>query len=423
MPIASIVGSASGKSDSQAAPRLPRHALTYGSLILGVIFVSAQIAPPHMPEASAAGLHQDASGLLPALPAASGVQTEPAPSKAVFEITLPYPANGDLTGLLVRSGAVQEEAKRAAGLVQNRFDGHVDEGSDVKLALGPAREGQGHSIEQLTILSDLGRTVIARQGDTLQLADGDAKIDRLDIAIGSAGVHHSLLGAGLDARLALEAASLLDKRAKVPRRITVVVGERPDRFEGNGTPQLLYISAANGHSAVRLLRWPGVHGGWIDADKEASEKDFAKPVEGRISSRFGTRFHPILRFLRRHEGVDYAARWGEPVRAAADGRVAAAAWQGGYGRQVRINHGNDVTTSYSHLSDIAVAPGTRVRRGQVIGYVGASGLATGPHLHFEVARQGKRVDPLRAGLAGSTTVADRAAVAARLAQLRIDSGG
>lgn len=417
------MGSASDKNDSRAAPRLPRRALTYGSLMLGMIFVGAQIAPPRMPEASAAGLHKDASGLLPTLPSAAGVQTEPSPSNAVFEITLPYPADGDLAGLLVRSGALQEEAERAAQLVQGRFDGHVHEGSDVKLALGPAREGQNRSIEQLTILSDLGRTVIARQGDTLHLADGDAEIDRLDIAIGSAGVHHSLLGAGLDARLALEAASLLDKRAKVPHRITVVVGERPDRFEANGTPQLLYISAANGRSALRLLRWPGAHGGWIDADKDASEKDFAKPVEGRISSRFGARFHPILRFPRPHEGVDYAARLGEPVRAAADGKVAAAAWQGGYGRQVRIDHGSDVTTSYSHLSDMAVAPGTWVRRGQVIGYVGASGLATGPHLHFEVARQGKRVDPLRAGLAGSTTAADRAAVAARLAQLKIDSGG
>lgn len=415
------MGSASGNCDSHAGPRLPRRTLTYGGLLLGLVFVGAQIAPPTMPQAAAAGLHKDAAGLLPALPAQAAVEAQPAPVNAVFEITVPYPADGDLAGLLVRSGAARDEAERAARLVQERFDGHVEAGSDVKLALGQARGRDGRSIERLTILADLGRTVIARRGDSLGLVEGQAEVDRLDIAIGKAGLYPSLLGAGLDPRLALEAASLLERRRASPRMVTIVIGERPDRFEARGTPQLLYVAAAGGRPAVRLLRWPAAPDGWIDADRPAAGATMVEPVDSPISSRFGMRVHPILRFLRPHRGVDFAAGWGTPVRAAADGQVVTAGWRGGYGRQVRLDHGQALATSYSHLSAMVVAPGSRVTRGQVIGYVGASGLATGPHLHFEMTRAGRHVDPLGARLA-QAGAADRSTVAARLAQLRIGGG-
>src|SRR4029450_10350924 len=108
-----------------------------------------------------------------------------------------------------------------------------------------------------------------------------------------------------------------------------------------------------------------------------------------------------------------------PVRAVADGGFTDAGWHGGYGRQVRLDHGHAMGTSYSHLSVMTVMPGSWVRRGQVIGYVGASGLATGPHLHFEVTRLGQRIDPLSARLIDGNGAADRSAVAARLAQLNI----
>jgi murein DD-endopeptidase MepM/ murein hydrolase activator NlpD len=123
--------------------------------------------------------------------------------------------------------------------------------------------------------------------------------------------------------------------------------------------------------------------------------------------------------LRPHQGVDFAASWGTPVRAAADGRVVAAEWRGGYGRQVKVNHAGRLATSYSHLSEMVAKPGTWVRRGQIIGYVGASGLATGPHLHFEVMRSGQRIDPLTVRLVDWGNDADRSAVVARLAQLKI----
>lgn len=95
-----------------------------------------------------------------------------------------------------------------------------------------------------------------------------------------------------------------------------------------------------------------------------------------------------------HNGVDFAAGTGTPVRAAADGTVVAAGARGGYGNVVVVDHDNSLATLSAHLSSLAVADGARVARGQVIGYAGATGLATGPHLHFEVRVAGNPVDPL-----------------------------
>ena len=122
------------------------------------------------------------------------------------------------------------------------------------------------------------------------------------------------------------------------------------------------------------------------------------PVRGRITSQFGSRAHPILRLFRFHRGVDIAAPSGTPILAAADGRVIADGWNGGHGQQVRILHHNGLETSYSHMSAIAAHAGTSVRKGQVIGFVGSSGLSTGPHLHFEVRRGGQPIDPMAANL-------------------------
>lgn len=105
------------------------------------------------------------------------------------------------------------------------------------------------------------------------------------------------------------------------------------------------------------------------------------------------RLHPILNRILPHTGIDYAAPAGEPVRATADGIVGFAAARGGYGNLVEVQHPNGYATRYAHLSRIAVRAGTPVRQGDVVGYVGATGLATGPHLHYEVRRKGQPVDP------------------------------
>jgi murein DD-endopeptidase MepM/ murein hydrolase activator NlpD len=108
------------------------------------------------------------------------------------------------------------------------------------------------------------------------------------------------------------------------------------------------------------------------------------PIEGRVTSSFGEREDPFNGEGAFHAGVDIAAAYGSPVRAAADGDVTGTRMGNGYGREVTIDHGHDVLTVYGHLSSMIVVPGQRVTRGQVIGYVGQSGRSTGPHLHYEV---------------------------------------
>jgi murein DD-endopeptidase MepM/ murein hydrolase activator NlpD len=128
-----------------------------------------------------------------------------------------------------------------------------------------------------------------------------------------------------------------------------------------------------------------------------------KPIVGEIdlTSSFGVRSDPFGRGPAMHSGLDFRSSHGDPVRATANGRVVTAGWNGGYGKMVEIDHGNDITTRYGHLSEIDVKVGQTVRVGQTIGRVGSTGRSTGPHLHYETRIDGDAVDPqkfLRAGL-------------------------
>jgi murein DD-endopeptidase MepM/ murein hydrolase activator NlpD len=131
------------------------------------------------------------------------------------------------------------------------------------------------------------------------------------------------------------------------------------------------------------------------------------PVEfSRISSGFGARFHPIFKNWRAHTGVDFAAPKGTRVLSAAEGTVIFAGWRNGYGNAVEIKHGGSITTLYGHLSGFAssIRSGSRVRQGDVVGYVGATGWATGPHLHYEFKIGGMHQDPMRVALPKATPV-------------------
>ncbi|MEP3422424.1 MAG: M23 family metallopeptidase [Erythrobacter sp.] len=119
------------------------------------------------------------------------------------------------------------------------------------------------------------------------------------------------------------------------------------------------------------------------------------PLEGaRLSSGYGMRNHPVLRQRRRHNGVDLAAPTGTPVYATADGLVGRADWFSSYGLYISIDHGAELETRYAHLSRLAVAAGERVKKGDLIGYVGSTGRSTGPHLHYEVRVDGVAVNPI-----------------------------
>lgn len=113
----------------------------------------------------------------------------------------------------------------------------------------------------------------------------------------------------------------------------------------------------------------------------------------RTSSNYGMRTHPVLGGLRGHKGIDMAAPTGTPIYATADGLVSKAEWFSSYGNFIAIGHGGELETRYGHLSRIAVSAGQRVRKGDVIGYVGSTGRSTGPHLHYEVRVAGLAVDP------------------------------
>jgi murein DD-endopeptidase MepM/ murein hydrolase activator NlpD len=147
---------------------------------------------------------------------------------------------------------------------------------------------------------------------------------------------------------------------------------------------------------VELMKWTDGHEIiWVNADGVGGDgsQSMEMPVNGRLTSGFGSRFHPILGYRRFHAGLDLAAAAGTPIVAAADGKVVSAGWAGGYGRAVMIVHASGIETKYGHMSRIAAYAGETVHRGDVIGYVGSSGLSTGPHLHFEVLKNGRPVNP------------------------------
>ncbi|MGH7292936.1 MAG: M23 family metallopeptidase, partial [Myxococcota bacterium] len=119
----------------------------------------------------------------------------------------------------------------------------------------------------------------------------------------------------------------------------------------------------------------------------------ARPVPGPITSGYGNRYHPVLHYNRMHTGADMRASSGTPIRACRGGVVVIAGSQGGYGNAVVIDHGGGMGTLYGHQSRLAVSEGQTVVAGQIIGYVGSTGMSTGPHLHFEVRLSGNPVDP------------------------------
>jgi murein DD-endopeptidase MepM/ murein hydrolase activator NlpD len=171
--------------------------------------------------------------------------------------------------------------------------------------------------------------------------------------------------------------------------------------EDNATPELLYAALTVGGEPRRVYRYQGDDGAVDFFDEQGrSLKRFLvrKPIaEGLLRSGFGYRRHPILGYSKMHTGVDWANRIGTPIVSAGNGTVLKAEWDSGYGRRIEVQHTNGYVTAYSHLSRFGggISPGARVRQGQVIGYLGNTGLSTGPHLHYEVIVNGHFVDPMK----------------------------
>ena len=136
---------------------------------------------------------------------------------------------------------------------------------------------------------------------------------------------------------------------------------------------------------------------YFDETGQSAQKSLLRtPTDAaRISSGFGRRKHPVLGYTKIHRGVDFAAPPGTPIYAAGDGVVEKAGWAGGYGKYIRIRHNGTYKSAYAHMRQIArgIKAGVRVKQRQIIGYIGATGRVTGPHLHYEVIRNGRQVNP------------------------------
>ncbi|MDQ3186551.1 MAG: M23 family metallopeptidase [Pseudomonadota bacterium] len=197
-------------------------------------------------------------------------------------------------------------------------------------------------------------------------------------------------------------------------RFTVVY----DSLYGNGEPAragrvlaVEFINQGTPHRAVYFKSENGESGYYAPDGKSLRKAFLRSPLEfSRISSGFSSaRFHPILKTWRAHNGIDYAAPTGTRVKAASDGTVAFAGWQGGYGNVVILQHHGQYSTVYGHLSTFAkgLRQGQRVSQGDIIGFVGATGMATGPHLHYEFRFNGVQRDPLRVAMPAANPVSGR----------------
>ena len=188
-------------------------------------------------------------------------------------------------------------------------------------------------------------------------------------------------------------------------------------FNSAGAPihsgDLLYAHLIAERVNQKFYRFGGKSGdgNYYDAAGRSQQKALLKtPIDGaRLSSGFGVRRHPILGFNKMHKGVDFAAPRGTPIKAAGDGVVTFAGWQGGYGRFISIKHDQKYTTAYAHLSRFArsTRKGRRVKQGQIIGYVGSTGRSTGPHLHYEVRANGRAVNPRRLRLPSGKSISKK----------------
>ena len=364
-------------------------------------------------------------------PAAAVEPIASAPERVFIDLFATVGRDG-LARSLARIGAATGDAIQVENLVRGE-GGRVVPGTGVEVTLGRKGAAGLRPIETVALRTGLDMRMRISRGDTgLELTKLPIAVDRSPVRIrGRAGdgLYWALRAAGASSQTAaayLRAlATSIDVGEIAPDdRFDLIMANRRAAGGDSQAGPLLYVGLErHGQPSLQLVAWTiGGKMSWVDAasaGKVQAASAMVWPVNARITSTFGRRYHPILHFSRMHKGVDFGAAWGTPIHAAADGQVSRAGWAGGYGRQVRIDHGGGLATSYSHMSRMIVAPGSIVRQGQVIGYVGTSGLSTGAHLHYEVLRGGQAVNPMSVRFASAPAVdpAMTKAIKARLQAL------
>jgi murein DD-endopeptidase MepM/ murein hydrolase activator NlpD len=398
-------------------------------------FCIAAAAVAAVPSATA-GTTEPSSSVTVAIPRKASPSPDTVfaePTNASIQLFATLQPADTLKALLARGGIAKADVKAAAALVEQALPAGLPDGTEVGLLLGPSTGKGERRLERLSFQPGSAfRIVVGRTlADKLKLARDAVSVDATPQHFkGRAGreLFWSMRAAGVPAEAAREYLDALATRIDLRQidakdEFDLVIDHLRDGSGKAKSGPLLYAGLRRGNgSALNLVRWTvGDRTGWFDPSKsEQRVEGFEQPVRGKLTSRFGYRVHPILRFGSFHDGVDYGAAWGSPVLAAADGVVSGAGSSGGYGQQVRLVHPDGVMTSYSHLSRILAVPGARVRRGQPIGLVGSTGFSTGAHLHFEVRRFGRPVDPTTFRHASIQRIGatDLAALQARLEQLR-----
>ncbi|SHJ50236.1 peptidoglycan DD-metalloendopeptidase family protein [Halodesulfovibrio aestuarii] len=232
---------------------------------------------------------------------------------------------------------------------------------------------------------------------------------------------------GLPASIASQAYKLLAKRKKLTRRniknkdFEVIYEVYPKK--SGIAPRLQYVRLGK-KTSMQLFFFEGEYGGSyydVNGNTTASRGKIEPVKNARISSKFGYRRHPILKRRILHKGVDYAAPRGTPIHAAADGTIDFIGRNGGYGNQITLRHNSSTKTAYAHMRKFkkGLKRGSKVKAGDIIGYVGNTGRSTGPHLHFEVLKNGKAVNPLTAELPRPTRLKGVELAQFKLSQVRL----
>jgi murein DD-endopeptidase MepM/ murein hydrolase activator NlpD len=346
-----------------------------------------------------------------------------APERKRLDFTLTYSGAEPFGAMLMRAGAIYGEAAQVHRLV-----GKIAPGTQVSLVLGPSL-GQGRSVMAVELIGSIDRKLrISRTGQgVLTLTTEQLAVDTTPKRIrglAGSGLYWALRSAGASPQAAADYLRALAGQIDVGSdigpsdRFDLVIAHRSSASGDSREGPLLYAGLNRaGGKPLQLVRWrSGSRVEWIDAnalEQPATGSAMVWPAAGRLTSGFGYRLHPILRYRRLHAGIDIAAPSGTPIVAAAAGQVTLAGWAGGNGRQVRISHGGGIATSYSHMSAIAAETGSFVRQGQVIGYVGSSGLSTGAHLHYSVYVSGQPVNPMSVRLSAPAPVDTRQISAVR----------
>ena len=359
------------------------------------------------------------------------------PERPRIETTAHLNGSDSLEAALRRAGVGRDDASEAAKLIGGSADlKKLKAGTAVDLVLG-RRETRTvpRPLDSLGLRAALDMRVEVARAD-----DGELTLKRVPIAVddtplrisGTVGgsFADSAGAAGVPERVVDDAVKTLgyavDFQRQVGRRdqYDIVVEHRRAEDGMTETGGLLYtaLTPAKG-SRIDMLRWDyGGQSQFFRGTGESARKGLMRtPVNGaHLTSSFGMRFHPILNYSRLHQGVDFGAAWGSPVLAAAAGKVTFAGAHGGHGNYLQLLHRPGLMTAYAHLSRFAVRPGTNVAQGQVIGYVGSTGLSTGPHLHYEVWLNNHPVDPTSVKFMGGTQIAggDLARFKARLEWMR-----